>query len=187
MSHDLATLDATAQAQLVRRGEVQPIELVDAAIARIERLNPRINAVITERFEKARAEARGADLPDGLFRGVPFVLKDIGAHSAGDPFHAGMRFLRELGWSEPSDNYLAAKFRAAGFIFVGKTNTPELGLQPTTEPEAYGPSRNPWDLTRSTGGSSGGSAAAVASGMLPAAHATDGGGSIRIKPRRMSR
>ena len=180
MSHDLATLDATAQAQLVRRGEVQPIELVDAAIARIERLNPRLNAVITERFEKARAEARRTDLPDGPFRGVPFVLKDIGAHSAGDPFHAGMRFLRELRWSEPTDNYLAAKFRAAGFIFLGKTNTPELGLQPTTEPEAYGPSRNPWDLTRSTGGSSGGSAAAVASGMLPAAHATDGGGSIRI-------
>src|SRR5512135_2208753 len=180
MSVDLATLDATAQAELVRRGEVQPIELVDAAIARIEKLNPQINAVITERFENARIEAKRSDLPNGPFRGVPFLLKDIGAHSAGDPFHAGMRFLRELRWTEPVDNYLAAKFRAAGFVFLGKTNTPELGLQPTTEPEAYGASRNPWDLTRSTGGSSGGAAAAVASGMLPAAHATDGGGSIRI-------
>ncbi len=180
MSGDLTTLDATAQAELVRRGDMQPIELVDAAIARIEKLNPQLNVVITERFEKARAEAQRADLPRGPFRGVPFLLKDIGAHSAGDPFHAGMRFLRTLGWTEPSDNYLAAKFRAAGFIFLGKTNTPELGLQPTTEPEAYGASRNPWDLTRSTGGSSGGSAAAVACGMLPAAHATDGGGSIRI-------
>ena len=180
MRHDLSSFDATAQAELVRRREVQPIELVDAAIARIENLNPPINAVISERFEKARAEAQRSDFPDGPFRGVPFLLKDLGAHSAGDPFHAGMRFLRGLNWTEPSDNYLAAKFRAAGFIILGKTNTPELGLQPTTEPEAYGPSRNPWDLTRSTGGSSGGAAAAVASGMLPVAHATDGGGSIRI-------
>jgi amidase len=180
VSDELATLDATAQAELVRRGEVRPIELVDAAIARIERLNPQLNAVITERFEKARAEARRTDLPGGPFRGVPFLLKDIGTHSAGDPFHAGMRFLRDLGWVERDDNYLAAKFRAAGFVFLGKSNTPELGLQPTTEPEAYGPSRNPWDPTRSTGGSSGGAAAAVASGMVPVAHATDGGGSIRI-------
>jgi len=180
VSYELSSLDATAQAELVRRRHVRPIELVDAAIARIEKLNPQINAVITERFEKGRAEARRADLPNGPFRGVPFLLKDIGAHSAGDPFHAGMRFLRDLRWTEAHDNYLAAKFRAAGFIFLGKTNTPELGLQPTTEPQAYGASRNPWDLTRSTGGSSGGAAAAVASGMLPAAHATDGGGSIRI-------
>jgi amidase len=180
VSRDLSSLDATAQAELVRRRAVQPIELVDAAIARIAQLNPQINAVITERFERARAEAQRPDLPAGPFRGVPFLLKDIGAHSAGDPFHAGMRFLRALNWTEPGDNYLAAKFRAAGFVFLGKTNTPELGLQPTTEPEAYGASRNPWDLTRSTGGSSGGAAAAVASGLVPAAHATDGGGSIRI-------
>lgn len=134
MSRDVTNLDATAQAELVRRGEVQPSELVDAAIARIEQLNPQINAVITQRFEKARVEAQSRELPNGPFRGVPFLLKDIGAHSAGDPFHAGMRFLRDLGWTEPNDNYLAAKFRAAGFIFLGKTNTPELGLQPTTEP-----------------------------------------------------
>lgn len=179
MAGDAAALDATAHAELVRRREATPVELVDAAIARIERLNPRLNAVITATFEKARAQAAGT-LPDGPFRGVPFLLKDLGTHSAGDPYHAGMRFLRELGWVERSDNYLAAKFREAGFVFLGKTNTPELGLQPTTEPDAYGPSRNPWDETRSTGGSSGGAAAAVASGMVPAAHATDGGGSIRI-------
>jgi len=180
MSGDLARLDATAQADLVRRGELQPIELVDAAIARIERLNPQLNAVITPTFERARDQARSAALPRGPFHGVPFLLKDLGAHSAGDPFHAGMRVLRDLNWRESYDTYLAAKFRAAGFVFLGKTNTLELGLLPTTEPAAYGSSRNPWDPTRSPGGSSGGAAAAVASGMVPAAHATDGGGSIRI-------
>ncbi len=179
MKDELATLDATAQAELVRRGEVQPIELVDAAIARIEQLNPRLNAVITPTFEKARAQARGA-VPDGPFRGVPFLLKDLGAHSAGDPFHGGMRLLRDAGWVAPHDTYFAARLRAAGFVFLGKTNTPELGLLPTTEPEAYGATHNPWDPARSPGGSSGGAAAAVASGMVPVAHATDGGGSIRI-------
>ncbi len=180
MSDPFATLDATAQAELVRRGEVTVLDLVDAAIARIERLNPRLNAVITPLFEKARAAAMAPHLPAGPFRGVPTLLKDLGAQSAGDPYHAGMRFLREAGWKAPLDSYLTAKLRAAGFIILGKTNTPELGLQPTTEPVAYGATRNPWDLDRSPGGSSGGAAAAVAVGMVPAAHATDGGGSIRI-------
>ncbi|HVN87381.1 MAG TPA: amidase [Candidatus Binatia bacterium] len=180
MPDAFSALDATAQANLVRRREVSPLELVDAAIARIEHVNPALNAVITPLFEKARAQAQSGDLPNGPFRGVPFLLKDIGAHSAGDPFHAGMRALRDRQWSEAHDTHLAAKFRAAGFIFVGKTNTPELGLLPTTEPAAYGATRNPWDPARSPGGSSGGAAAAVASRMVPAAHATDGGGSIRI-------
>src|SRR2546422_448350 len=180
MSDDLALLDPTARAELVRQRKVSPRELVDAAIARIERLNPKLNAVVTQRFEKARAEAAAPDLPAGPFRGVPFLLKDLICHSAGDPYHAGMRFLRELRWVEREDTYLAARFRAAGFVFLGKTNTPELGPVPTTEPLAYGPTRNPWDPDRSPGGSSGGSAAAVASGMVPAAHANDGGGSIRI-------
>jgi len=179
-SDDLAFLDATALAELVRSRKASPRELVDAAIARIEKVNPRLNAVITPRFEKARAEAESRELPDGPFRGVPFLLKDLVCHSAGDPYHAGMRFLRELRWTEPADTHLAARFRAAGFVFLGKTNTPELGPVPTTEPLAYGPTRNPWDTARSPGGSSGGSAAAVASGMVPAAHANDGGGSIRI-------
>ena len=177
---ELALLDATAQAELVRRGDMTAADLVDAAITRIERLNPQLNAVVIPTFDKGRAQARARDLPHGPFHGVPFLLKDLGAHLAGDPLHAGMRFLRELGWRERADTYLAAKLRAAGFVFLGKTNTPELGLLPTTEPESYGPCRNPWDTSRSTGGSSGGAAAAVAAGMVPVAHASDGGGSIRI-------
>ena len=173
-------LDATAQAELVRSGEVSPSELVDGAISRIEALNPALNAVITPLFDKARAAARSPELPAGPFRGVPMLLKDFACHSAGDPMYEGLGMLRELGWTEKEDTYLAAKFRAAGFLFLGKTNTPELGILPTTEPEAFGATHNPWDLDRSTGGSSGGSAAAVASGMVPVAHANDGGGSIRI-------
>lgn len=172
-------LDATAQAELVRSGEASPLELVDDAIDRIERLNPQLNAVIHPRFERARAEA-AADLPDGPFRGVPFVVKDLDGYSAGDPYHAGTRFLRDHDYRPTRDSYLTEKFRAAGLICVGRTNTPELGLNPTTEPEAYGPTRNPWDPTRSTGGSSGGSAAAVASGMVAVGHGGDGGGSIRL-------
>src|SRR5689334_21818843 len=134
---ELAFLDATAQADLVRRREASPRELVDAAIARIERLNGRLNAVVSERFAKARAEADSPRLPDGPFRGVPFLLKDLICHSAGDPYHAGMGLLRRLGWTEAEDTHLAARFRAARFVFLGKTNTPELGPTPTTEPVAY--------------------------------------------------
>jgi amidase len=176
---DLARLDAFAQADLVRRKELTPLELVEAAIARIEKLDPEINAVIHPRFDRARDDAAGP-LPDGPFRGVPTLVKDLWSHTAGDPFHKGMRFLKELGWTEQHDTEHAARMRRAGFVFVGRTNTPELGLQPTTEPEAYGPTRNPWNTDHSTGGSSGGSAAAVAAGMVPIAQATDGGGSIRI-------
>ncbi len=174
-----AGLDATAQAELVRTGQASPAELVDEAIERIERLNPELNAVITPLFDKAR-EAASGDLPDGPFRGVPFLLKDLGAHSAGDPLYEGMGFLRDAGWVEEEDSELARRFREAGFVFLGKTNTPELGILPTTEPLAFGPSKNPWDPSRSPGGSSGGSAAAVAAGLVAAAHANDGGGSIRI-------
>ncbi len=180
MSHDLSVLDATAQAELVRKGEASPGELVDAAIARIEKLDPELNAVITPLFEKARDAARAPDLPQGTFRGVPFLLKDLGAWSAGDRYCAGMRLLRDLDWREPEDSFLAARYRAAGFVFVGKSNTPEFGSVTTTEPEAFGPCRNPWDPSRSVGGSSGGSGAAVAAGLVPAGHANDGGGSIRI-------
>ncbi len=177
---ELSALDATAQAALVRNRAVTPLELVDAAIARIERLNPTLNAVIIPTFDKARACARARDLPDGPFRGVPFLVKDLICETAGDPFHAGMALLRRRAWVATADSHVAAKLRAAGFVFVGRTNVPELGPIPTTEPEAYGPTRNPWDTTRSAGGSSGGSAAAVAAGLVPAAHGNDGGGSIRI-------
>jgi amidase len=176
---DLATLDATASADLVRSEAVSPTELVDAAIARIEALNPTLDAVIHERFDRARAEAAG-DLPDGPFRGVPFLLKDFSCRMAGEPLHEGMAFLKRIGWIEGHDSWLAEQWRRAGLVVLGRTNTPEVGILPTTEPAAYGPTRNPWATDRTPGGSSGGSAAAVASGMVPAAHGNDGGGSIRI-------
>jgi amidase len=180
MATDLTHLDATAQAELIRSGEVTPLELVDAAIARIEKLNPQLNAVIIPLFEKARTQAKSPMLANGPFRGVPLVLKDLVCATAGDPLHNGLRILKGLNHVSPHDTYLAAKFKAAGFICVGRANTPELGLIPTTEPQAYGPSRNPWNLSHSTGGSSGGSAAAVAAGLVPVGHANDGGGSIRV-------
>jgi amidase len=180
MSNDLATLDCRDQADLVRRRQVSPAELVEAAIARIEKLNPQLNAVILPLFDKARALARDGNLPDGPFRGVPFLLKDLIATTAGDPAHAGMQLLKNAGFVAPIESYLAGKLRQAGFVILGRTNTPELGLAATTEPLAYGPTRNPWNVEHSAGGSSGGSAAAVASRMVAAAHANDGGGSIRI-------
>lgn len=170
-------IDATAQAELVRRGEVSPVELVEEAIARIEGLNPQINAVIATRFDKARAEAKRAV---GPFKGVPYVLKDLTLTSAGDPYAAGMSALKKAGYRAARDSYFVERMREAGFVLLGKASTPELGLPCTTEPVAWGPTRNPWDLSRSVGGSSGGSAAAVASGMVAIAHASDGGGSIRI-------
>jgi amidase len=176
---DLASLDATAQADLVRRGECSPLELVDAAITRVEKLDGELNAVVHPLFERARAAAGGA-VPDGPFRGVPIVLKDLDGTLAGAPYHAGNRLLAELGHVADTTSHLFERLLTAGFVVIGKTNTPELGLMPTTEPIAKGPSRNPWDTARSPGGSSGGSAAAVASGMVPVGHAGDGGGSIRI-------
>jgi amidase len=180
MKNEFTGLDGTAQAELVRHQEVSPLELVDAAIAGIEQLNPQLNAVITPLFEKARALAQSGAIPDGPFRGVPLLLKDLGAATGGDPLYMGMRLLRDAHFVAPYDTYLAGKLKAAGFVIIGKTNTPELGLLSTTEPEAFGPSCNPWDTSRSTGGSSGGSAAAVAARMVPIAHGNDGGGSIRI-------
>jgi amidase len=176
---DLAKLDATAQAELVREGAVSPAELVEAAIDRAERVNPEINAVIHDLGERALEQARD-EIPDGPFRGVPFLLKDLGATNAGEPYHMGMQLLKEHDFRAPFETTLAQRFRQAGLITIGKTNTPELGIVATTEPKAYGPSRNPWDTSRSPGGSSGGSAAAVAAGIVPFAHANDGGGSIRI-------
>jgi amidase len=179
MSTELSQLDATAQAELVRTGDASPIELVDAAITRIEKLNGELNAVIRPLFDRAR-EAAGGDLPNGPFRGVPIVVKDFDGTLAGAPYHAGNRALKAAGYVASQTSYLFTKLERAGFVIVGKTNTPEFALMPTAEPEAYGPTRNPWDTGRSSGGSSGGSAAAVASGMVPVAHAGDGGGSIRI-------
>jgi amidase len=171
--------DATEHARLIRNGEASPTELVDQAIARIEQLNPELNAVIHPLFERAREQAAGP-LPDGPFKGVPFLVKDLSCYMEGIPVHEGMRALKEAGYVADHDMWITRRLRDAGFVTLGRTNTPELGILPTTEPVAYAPARNPWNLEHSTGGSSGGSAAAVAVGMVPAAHANDGGGSIRI-------
>jgi amidase len=175
---DLGVLDGLAQAELVRTGEASPRELLEAAFARIEHTNPALNAVITTMYDEARAVADGP-LPDGPFTGVPFLLKDGGAVGyAGVRMTSGSRFLLDNVSTE--DGPLTKRYRAAGLVVCGKTNLPEFGLQPTTEPEATGVTRNPWDLSRSAGGSSGGAAAAVAARMVPMANASDSGGSIRV-------
>lgn len=179
MDDNLTWNDATAQAGLVRRGEASPLELVEAAVERIERCDPQLNAVIHRRFAAAREEAAG-ELPDGPFKGVPILLKDLGAPQAGEPYCEGTAFAKAAGYRAVRDSFLVERFKRAGFVVLGRTNTPELGAAITTEPRAFGVTRNPWSLEHSSGGSSGGSAAAVASGMVPVAHGSDGGGSIRI-------
>jgi amidase len=169
-------MDACEQAELVRSGELRPIELVDAAIARIEKLNPELNAIVAPLYDEARQAASSPDLPDGPFRGVPLLLKDGGACQAGMPMYMGNEALREVDFRCAEDTALGRRFRDAGFIALGKTSMPELFLQLATRP----PTHNPWDVSRSPAGSSAGSAAAVASGMVPIAHANDGGGSTRL-------
>ena len=177
---DLSLLDATAQAELVSTGQASPLELVDAAIDRIEALNPEVNAVIYTDFERARAAASSPDLADGPFKGVPFLIKDIGTNQAGLPYWAGNAALKNMGYMADADTELGARFRQTGLVTLGKTNLPELGSCPTTQPLSCGPTNNPWDLERSPSGSSGGAGAAVASGMVPIAHASEGGGSTRL-------
>ena len=174
---DYDKYDGLGLGELVRKKEVKPSELVEEAISRIERLNPQLNAVIHKMYELARKAADG-DLPDGPFKGVPFLMKDILMAYAGVPLTSGSRFFED--YIPDHDSELVKRFKAAGIIVVGKTNTPEFGLVPITEPELFGPTNNPWDLSRTPGGSSGGSAAAVAAHMVPLAHASDGGGSIRM-------
>ena len=179
MSENLTDLDALAQAQLIAKGEVSPREMVDAAIGQAQKVNGDINAIIHPRFERAQNEADG-ELPRGPFTGVPLVLKDLGAAMGGEPHHMGTQFLKDAKYVAPYDSYLTRRFRNAGFVIIGRTNTPEFGNTITTEPLSYGPSRNPWNLDHSTGGSSGGSAASVASHIVSVGHANDGGGSIRV-------
>jgi amidase len=176
---DVLDLDAVGQAAAVRSGDLSARELVEASIARIAAVNPTLNAVIHEHFERAVALASSNELPAGPFRGVPILLKDA-AMAAGDPCFLGMAALRDADFRAPLDFEFVARLRRAGFVLLGRTNTPELLNQATTEPTAFGATSNPWDTTRIAGGSSGGSAAAVASGMVAVAHANDGGGSIRI-------
>lgn len=173
---DVANLDATAQAELVRKKKVKPLELVEGAIERIESLNPSLNAVVTPMFEYAREKASDT-ISDGPFAGVPFLLKDFLAEFAGVRFTEGTAFLSD--YIPKEDSELVKRYKNAGLIIVGKTNTPELAVGVTTEPRLFGPTNNPWDTTRTPGGSSGGSAAAVAARMVPMAHGNDAGGSIR--------
>jgi amidase len=168
--------DALGLAELVRTGQVSPVELLDEALARTAQVNPKINAVIHLMEGRAR-EAIAAGLPEGPFRGVPFLIKDLLAAYAGEPMRCGSRLLKDFVPGE--DEEITRRYRAAGLVIFGKTNTPEFGLTNVTEPELFGPTRNPWDLTRTPSGSSGGSAAAVAARIVPAANASDGGGSIR--------
>src|SRR5215831_13394558 len=169
--------DGIGLAQLVARRQVKATELLEEAIARAERLNSKLNAIVYTDYDRARKAAAGK-IPKGRYSGVPFLIKDIAAATEGFPSRQGSRFLPPL--PAPRDSYLAAKFKASGLIPFGTTNVPEFGLVASTESKLYGPANNPWNLAHSTGGSSGGSAAAVAAGIVPLAHANDGGGSIRI-------
>jgi amidase len=173
-------MDATDQAALVAKGEVTPSELLEAAIERIEQSNPSLNAVVIEWFDHARSVAADPALPKGPFRGVPFLLKDLYTSFAGQTMSNGNVALKEAAKIDTTDTTLVARFKAAGLVIAGRTNTSEMGSLPTAQPLAWGPTRNPWALDRTSGGSSGGAAAAVAAGMVPFTNASDGGGSIRI-------
>jgi amidase len=175
-SEDYASRDAVALAELVRARQVAPAELVEAAIGRIEELDQSVNAVVTPMFAEAARDAASA--PDRLFAGVPLLLKDSGAACEGSRLTEGSAFLGD--YVSSRDSELVRRFKRAGLIVLGKTNTPEFAIMGTTEPARYGPTRNPWNLERIVGGSSGGSAAAVAAGYVPLAHGGDIGGSIRI-------
>lgn len=175
--HEYVQHDAVALATLVRDREVTPAELVDAALARTDAVNPALNAVV-HRMDRQARESVAGDLPDGPLRGVPFLVKDMDGLLAGEPCTFSSRSLRD--WVPDHDSELFARFKRAGVVVVGKTNCPELGILGITEPELRGACRNPWDLDHTPGGSSGGSGSAVAAGIVPVAHAGDGGGSIRI-------
>ncbi len=171
------TLDGLALARLIARKEISAAEVVESAIARAEALNPKLNAIVFADFDAARRQAAATTL-SAPFHGVPTLLKDMSAGALGMPTRLGSAMTP----ARPADHdsVVVTRMRGAGIVPLGKTNVPEFGILPTTESKLYGPARNPWNLARSTGGSSGGSAAAVAAGIVPFAHATDGGGSIRI-------
>jgi amidase len=176
-SEEYSSYDAFGLAELVAGGDVKPSELLDAALARLSQVNPTLNAVVRT-FEPAAREAVGDGLAHGPFAGVPFLIKDITLQVRGEPTTAGSRMFANA--VAERDSALVAAYRRAGFVFFGKTNTPEFALLGITEPDLFGATLNPWNLERTCGGSSGGSASAVAAGIVPAASASDGGGSIRI-------
>ena len=174
---DYDRYDALALGDLIARKQVTAEEVLEAAIARVEEVNPMVNAVVQKQYDQARAAIR-AGLPKGPLSGVPYMLKDLYAWQQGARVGNGSRLYD--GFVADHDFTLVERYKAAGLVILGRTNTPEFGLNAATEPVANGPTPNPWNRARSSGGSSGGAAAAVAVGMVPAAHATDGGGSIRI-------
>ena len=174
---DFGDFDAVGLAALVAAKEVSPLELVDDAIARLEMVDGELNAVVTTMFERARLQAAGA-LPSGPFTGVPFLMKDFAAEVKDVPFFEGSRFLE--GYLPQENSEIFDRFERAGLITIGKTNLPEFAIGVTTEPQKFGPTHNPWDLSRTPGGSSGGAGAAVAARVVPMAHGNDVGGSIRI-------
>ncbi len=177
MIQDYGDVDAVELARRVRQGEVTPLELVETALAAIEKVNPSLNAVVHSMADKARQAAAGP-LPDGPLRGVPMVVKDFDGFMKGEPFTASCRFLE--GFVPDEDAEAIARLRRAGVVFLARTNCPELAILGTTEPEWRGPAHNPWNTAHTTGGSSGGSAALVAARAVPAGHGGDGGGSLRI-------
>jgi amidase len=169
--------DALGLAELVRKGDVTSTELLEEAISRTERINDTINAVVHKHYDEAKS-AIEAGLPEGPFTGVPFLLKDLHLLLEGTKTTYGSGLFRDL--LADHDSTLVSRYKQSGLVIFGKTNSPELGLMPVTEPRLYGPTRNPWNLDRTPGGSSGGASAAVAAGIVPMANASDGGGSIRI-------
>jgi amidase len=169
--------DAVGLAQLIARREVSATEILETAIARAEQVNPAINAIVHQQYDKAR-KAVAAGLPDGPLTGVPYLIKDLGFFETGEPATFGSSLFKDF--VADHETAYVARCKKAGLVFIGRSATPEFGLNPNTEPRLYGSCRNPWNLEYSPGGSSGGAAAAVAAGILPVAHATDGGGSIRI-------
>lgn len=182
LADDTRWLDATAQAQLVREGEISAGELTQAAVERIESIDPSLNAVNYRWFDHGRelAAAVDRDKPSTPFAGVPFLLKDLHTFYAGFPISNGNKAMKAAHFTPTFSTTLVERFAAQHLVFLGRTTSPEWGSVPVTEPEAWGISRNPWNTNHTCGGSSGGSAAAVAAGMVPIAHASDGGGSIRI-------
>jgi amidase len=177
LAQEFERYDGLGLAELIRTKEVTVEEVLAATLERIEARNPAINAVVTRMDEQALAAIR-AGLPDGPFKGVPYLLKDLGALYTGVVTSNGSNLFAS--YLADHDSEIVARMKRAGLVIVGKSNTPEMGIAPSTEPRLHGVTRNPWSLGHSAGGSSGGAAAAVAAGMLPMAHATDGGGSIRI-------
>jgi amidase len=184
MTDELIDHDAIALGELIKKGEVKPTELIELTIQRIEQVNPKLNAVIHKMYDQARETAESwspgnrADKPNGgVLDGVPFLLKDLLAEYKGSPLNEGSLAIK--GYVSKIDSDLVKRQKAAGLIIVGKTSTPEFGLLPATESALHGVTTNPWDLNLTPGGSSGGSAAAVAAGIVPTAHGSDGGGSIR--------